>query len=163
MRHHSTSFQPDLLEQRFFARIGHVTAMGCIPWPGAALASGYGVVFGGGGRRGGRLAHRVAYAFFVAPIPPGGHVLHRCDNPSCVNPAHLFLGDQQSNNADKVSKGRQCRGQTRPASKLTDEQVRQIRRRHEQGTSQKQLRIEYGVSKSVMSHLINRQAWKHVT
>jgi len=72
-------------------------------------------------------AHLDAWEKANGPIPKGLFVLHHCDNPSCVNVDHLFLGDNQANSDDKVAKGRQCRGESRPAAKLTAEAVREIR------------------------------------
>lgn len=71
----------------------------CEPWQGAIGPAGY-------GRRGRRLAHRLIYTERVGAIPDGLCVLHACDNPPCVNPAHLFLGTQADNMHDMFAKGR---------------------------------------------------------
>src|SRR5262249_50208468 len=77
------------------------------------------------------LAHRLAWEFNRGPIPGGMHVLHRCDNPSCVKPEHLFLGSHDDNMADKMRKKRHrfgvSRGSKHGCSKLTEDQVRRIR------------------------------------
>lgn len=79
----------------------------CWLWAGYRAPGGYGKVYW---RRQKHLAHRLAYELLVGPVPSGMQVCHRCDNPSCVNPAHLFVGTQKDNMKDAVRKGR-VRGQ----------------------------------------------------
>ena len=79
----------------------------CWPWQGAKLKTGYGVVKH---RCKQYKAHRASFAIHRGQIPGGMLVCHHCDNPSCVNPSHLFLGTPQDNMTDKVQKGRQSRG-----------------------------------------------------
>lgn len=124
-------------------------------------------------------ANRMAWELAYGPIPDGLMVLHNCpggDNPSCVNPAHLWLGDDAANMADRDAKGRQARGErngkyTRPESTprgerhgrttLTDQQVREIRALA--GTMpQTEIARHYGVSKTVANHIILGQTWRHV-
>jgi hypothetical protein len=78
-----------------------------------------------------RFAHRVAWELYRGPIPKGVCVLHHCDTPLCVNPAHLFLGTFKANTRDAVSKGRHPHGETNGAAKLTDAQVAEIRTSNE--------------------------------
>ena len=80
----------------------------CWPWQGAKLKTGYGVVKH---RCKQYKAHRASFAIHRGQIPGGMLVCHHCDNPSCVNPSHLFLGTSQDNMTDKVQKGRQSRGE----------------------------------------------------
>lgn len=94
--------------------------------------------------------------------PGDRDVLHRCDNPTCVRPDHLFLGDQALNMADKVAKGRQTRGASNSGAKLTAETVRDIRRRYADGSLQRLLAAEYGVTESLVSMVASRRIWKHV-
>lgn len=76
---------------------------GCHLWLGALQRGGYGAF---GVNRKAKRAHRVSWERAHGPISAGAHVLHRCDTPACVNPDHLFLGDQRSNMADMAAKGR---------------------------------------------------------
>lgn len=94
------------LSERFEKYIGAITETGCILWTGAINDDGYGVI--GSGTRNGQmlLAHRAAYELKIGPIPEGVKVLHRCDNPPCINHEHFFLGTQADNMADMVSKRR---------------------------------------------------------
>jgi hypothetical protein len=79
------------------------TADICWEWAGARNSDGYGKSYAGSGYR---MAHRVAWESSFGPIPDGLFVLHRCDNPPCVRPDHLFLGTNTDNVRDSVAKGR---------------------------------------------------------
>ena len=108
--------------QRFWKKVA-ATESGCWEGTGGRNKDGYGSFWsgeyiGGAPSRGPVmiLAHRWSYENFVGPIPADLYVLHRCDNPSCVNHEHLFLGTQRDNVADCEAKGR--RNQGRPANRL---------------------------------------------
>lgn len=107
------------------------------------------------------MAQRVAYETWVGPVGDA-HVLHRCDNPPCINPAHLFLGTNADNIADRVAKGRDGnhKGEAHGGSKLTDEQVIAIRA--ETGL-QREIAARYGVSQQLISQVRLGQGWSHVT
>ncbi len=107
-------------------------------------------------------AHRFAFVLAKGPIPAGLNVLHSCDNPRCVNPSHLFLGTTQDNIADKVRKNRQLRGETHRMVKLTDESVRMIRDRYEEGAQQDHLSAQFGVSRSNIGMIVRRVTWRHI-
>lgn len=110
-----------------------------------------------------RYAHRVSW--HLEHGDPGAlHVCHRCDNPRCVNPAHLFLGTQAENMADCATKGRatnggEVRGERHGNAKLTDELVREIRASAERGTV---LAKRYGVTPTVICAVRKGHIWRHV-
>jgi hypothetical protein len=152
------------LEDRFFSRVGRKLASGCILWAGPTEEDGYGRLYGGdefGGRTVG--AHRVSYFLCVSVVPKGVGVLHTCDNPTCVNPTHLFLGTNTDNVADKTAKGRQARGERHGNAKLTADKVRSIRREYASGISTlDELARKYGVSRSHVQNVIKLRCWRHV-
>jgi hypothetical protein len=109
-------------------------------------------------------AHRVSYIFNVGPIPAGLWVLHHCDNPPCVNPDHLFLGNNRDNVLDSSAKGRRHgsrnTGEDNAACKLSAVDVSDIRRRLGFGEMQKTLSVEYGVSKASLCRIATGKQWK---
>lgn len=109
-------------------------------------------------------AHRVVWQMWYGPIPEGMCVLHRCDNPPCVNPIHLFLGTVADNNADCQAKGRRYsfgKGVASPRARLNAEQVRAIREAYP-AFSGRQLASRFGVSLSVIQRVVARQSYKDV-
>jgi hypothetical protein len=138
---------------------------GCWIWFGSGTSEGYGR-FEINGRK--ILAHRFSYERFVGSIPNGIMVLHTCDQPSCVNPKHLFLGTNQTNTDDKVRKGRHakgidhsywCRGEQMHMSKLTEDLVIMARN---DPRSQQVIADSLGVSQTLISLIKRRIIWKHV-
>lgn len=106
------------------------------------------------------LAHRYAYQITNGLIPSGMEVCHSCDNPACVNPAHLWLGTHKENVHDSISKGRFFREEARK-TKLTSNQVQEIRTRYDAGgISQSALAREYGASVSTIRFAVHRKTWK---
>lgn len=114
-----------------------------------------------------RASHRVAYEIANGPIPDALWVLHKCDNPRCVNPGHLFLGTSQDNVTDMDQKGRRVsnpmRGSRHANAILDEASVKEIVRRHrERGETQAGLAAEYGVSISTVNHIFTGRLWAHL-
>lgn len=130
----------------------------CWLWTGAAGSWGYGQ-FQHNGKT--RTSSRVAYELMVGTIPVGMCVLHRCDTPACVNPAHLFLGTNADNRADCVAKGRAngAAGELNCKAKLTKEQVAEIRRLKGLGAKTKGLAQSFGVHRTTIQKIANGRAW----
>ena len=147
---------------RFWACTDVRGADECWEWQGPLTRGGYGRLFlGTYGRY--QTTHRFSWELAKGPIPDGGHVCHTCDNRRCVNPAHLFLGTNRDNIADKVRKGRQARGERMGSAKLTEPQVVEIRKRWSYENARiVDLAREYGVSPSTVSHIVHGRIWKHV-
>lgn len=154
------------LADRFHEKYKVNDETGCWEWTGA-LTHGYGVINSGGAGKAIR-AHRVAYELFVGPIPNGdGYhgtcVLHRCDNPPCVNPEHLFLGTNHDNVLDREAKERnrasRNKGNCNPAAKITESDVLAIRASN---LKQRELAKLYGVTFQMISRIKRNKAWKHV-
>jgi len=133
----------------------------CWEWTAGRLPAGYGAIWDNTIKRH-RHAHRLAWELEHGPIPDGMFVCHRCDNPPCCNPAHLFLGTQADNDADRTTKGRSSRGSRHPDAKLNPETVREIRRRVASGEQQTALAREFGVSKTTLNQMIHGKTWRHV-
>lgn len=129
----------------------------CWYWRGSRNKGGYGCL-------GNKKAHRVSYELHCGNIPQGKMVLHKCDLPSCVNPSHLWIGDQMDNMRDMAKKGRGKTspryGKDNPMSKLTEEQVKMIRAEYAHGSIlQKDLAAKYGVSKMCISRIARGLSW----
>ena len=152
---------------------------GCWTWMGAKDRKGYGKFSIGGSRNadGSRRnsmvsAHRVSYELNVGAIPSGQGfhgtcVLHRCDNPSCVRPDHLFRGTNLENVRDMDTKGRRvvstAVGGAHANAVLDENAVREIVRRHRyDGVSQAALAEEYGVAHSTINHIFTGRLWAHL-
>lgn len=141
---------------------------GCWEWQGCKR-SGYGHTTVGSrtdGTRHSERAHRLAYMVWNGEIPRGYDVCHKCDNPACINPNHLFVGTRQDNVDDRERKGRNVIkiGEEQLRSKLTKKTVKEARwERVYRGTSFQKLADKYGVSKKTMQNAIAGITWKCVT
>lgn len=146
-------------QDRFWTSVENRGGEGCWPWIGGKDDRGYGKASVGGQKW--KRAPRVAWELTNGPIPDGLHVLHRCDNPPCVNPAHLFLGTNRDNHADKVAKGRQARGERCGHNKLTEDDVVAIRYAVVVcGARQRELSRALGVSAQTVCNVVNRSSWR---
>lgn len=110
-----------------------------------------------------RRAHRIAWQLANGDVPEGMWVLHRCDNPRCVRPDHLFLGTPQDNSADMAAKGRgsKLRGSAKPGAKLTEADVVIIRAERARGVTGTELGRRYGVHRSTIYHICQRDHWRN--
>lgn len=147
--------------ERFWSRV-HVTD-GCWTWGAYRNTKGYGVVcISANGYRAYALAHRFSWAIANSDVPSDGmFICHHCDNPPCVNPAHLFLGTNDDNVLDCVKKGRIAIGEKNSRAILNESDVRDIR--HMAKTmSGVSIAAHYGVSTGAVYNIIHRVRWKHV-
>jgi len=151
-------------EERFFSNInksGPVPSCDpslgpCWLWTGRSR-NGYGALYFYGRER---MASAVSYELAHGqPIPDSRHVLHKCDNPPCVNPTHLYLGTPADNSRDKVSRGRQAWGEKIGVAKLSAVQVLDIRSLLEQGNTTTSLAKRFGVNQSTISRIKNGKRW----
>jgi hypothetical protein len=161
----------------------------CWEWTGCLHHSGYGVIQFKNIQY---QAHRLMYQFFVGSIPEGLLVCHKCDNPRCCNPAHLFIGTPKENSQDMVKKGRALfgdrnpsrifperrprganhwtklkptnilRGSENPKAKLTERNVIEIRKLRKDGIRIKDLSTRFGVSETHIKYIIYRKSWVHI-
>lgn len=136
----------------------------CWIWTATKTPDGYGYV-----RKDGRMqrASRVAWEMLIGPIPDGMFVCHNCptgDNPSCVNPSHLFLGTSDENNKDRSAKGRSANGQgsSNNFARLTESDVLAIRAELANGTRPGKLAERYNVSVSTIALIQKRKTWVHL-
>lgn len=147
------------LAERFNAYVGE-RGSGCWEWVGSRDANGYGRL---NVKNIPVLAHRLSWEIHFGPITSADHICHRCDNPSCVRPEHLFKGDHAANMADKMAKKRHrygvSRGEAHGRAKLTEADVREIRRI---GPPARQHVERYGISNTQASDIISRRSWRHV-
>lgn len=178
------------IEVRFWEKVdkngpipAHRPELGpCWLWTAFRAKSGYGDYTPG--RAGRDRAHRWAWRLTYGPIPDDKpHVLHRCDNPPCCNPSHLFVGTHADNMADMKQKGRwtprefprgdahhlrrepwrAAKGEQQGNAKLTDDKVREIRRLYAGGGwTHETLGKRYGVTRVLIGCVVRRQIWKHI-
>ncbi len=141
-------------EQRFWARVKKGADDECWIWTATRARGGYGVFSVDNDRV---LAHRWSYEHATGPIPLGWCILHSCDVPACVNPAHLRAGTEAENVADKISRRRHQYGEHHPNARLTFAQVGEIRASTE---SQASLARRFGVSKNTINNIFRGRSWK---
>ena len=138
------------VEERFWSFVARGALDDCWEWQGGG--EGYGRFWVDGRNLG---SHRFSWELANGPVPKGLLVCHTCDNPPCVNPAHLFLGTSTDNNRDRAAKGRSAVNRP-PHTKLSTEDVGKIRERYKAGgVTQYQLADEYGVTQGHISAIVN--------
>ena len=154
---------PNEVVQRFWTKVDQ--SQECWLWTGCIdPRAGYGQFWVA---KRVRKAHRVSYALEHGLTPANLCVLHSCDNPPCVNPAHLWLGTQLENIADRTRKGRSNRrattvGEAHYAAILTRADVLKIRHRKQKGEIYRVIAKDFPVSASAVGRICRREVWKHV-
>ena len=147
-------------EQRFWSKVNK-NKKGCWEWQGykqryGKLGINHKVI----------LAHRYSWELHKGKIPKGLCVLHKCDNPPCVNPKHLFLGTLKDNMQDMIKKGRAnhpgMKGEQHPNAKITTEVVMIIRKLYKRpDLTYEKLAGEFNLSFSHIGRIIKKKQWKH--
>ncbi len=145
---------------RFWERVDK-KKNGCWEWMGKRNPLGYGFVLV---HYRPKRAHRFSWEIHNGPIPKGVFVCHKCDNPPCVNPDHLFLGTPKDNIQDCVKKGRfnKPKGEDHPHAVLTDIKVRNIRDLRKAGATHREIATLIGCSCGAISAVLHRRVWRHV-
>lgn len=145
------------IEERFWNKVSKKSPESCWEWTAARGRQGYGCFVIAG-----KLlkAHRVSWEFANGEIPNGMFVLHSCDNPPCVNPSHLHLGNVKTNSDEKVSRGRQPKGESNGRSKLTEKEVKEIRRLRKSGEILRNIASLFNIHISNVSFITRKDHWK---
>lgn len=149
-------------EKRFWAKVKKGDPAQCWIWMGTLGHKGHGTFRVNSKKNEG--AHRFSYQSIYGEIPKGMCICHSCDNPSCVNPLHLWVGTRSDNNTDRANKGRSAcgEGEYNNLSKLKNSQVIRIRELLKEGWTQCKIAEIFGVSQSQISHIKLGKAWSHV-
>lgn len=154
--------RPDVREAKFWANVSK--SDGCWMWTGWLMSAGYGEIKHT--RESRVLAHRYSYALAYGPIPKGKQVLHKCNVALCVRPEHLYLGTDLENAKDRLKAGTYVRGESMYNAKLTDQDVREIRRDYRAESKRKTnagaLATRYGVSRATIRYILSGRGWAHV-
>lgn len=165
--HNNSCYSPEHLLFREMDRFWSYSTIddrtGCWIWNHSKDGGGYGVFLSS--KYGREKAHRIAYMETYGRIPSGKFVCHICDNPSCIFPEHLFLGTNQDNMNDKVSKNRQSRlfGETNGRTILTKNDVINLRNDYMSGKfSYRQLVSKYNISQTQVARIIKKESWSWV-
>jgi hypothetical protein len=156
----------------FWAKVQIGTPNECWLWTAGKFQRGYGGFSVAGSVK---KAHRISLALCGVDVPDDAFVCHKCDNPSCVNPSHLFVGSPKDNTADMIAKGRKhslkgtkvdpnktIKGDKHGRAKLNVTDVLAIRQMLEAGMSQSQIAKTMNVSQTCISKISRRARWKHI-
>lgn len=133
----------------------------CHLWVGAKLPKGYGIIKLPGERRQ-IYAHRLSYLIHKGEIPDRMQVLHSCDCPSCVNPAHLTVGTSADNQQDMKAKDRSTHGEKNAQAKLTEAQVKEMYALKAQGVTSVELGERFGVHEQHVNRVLRGTRWERL-
>ena len=142
--------------KRFWSKVRVGGADECWEWTACQTSLGYGTIMFNYAQFG---THRIAYAVHYGKDPGDKLVCHKCDNRACCNPRHLFLGTNADNSADMKRKGRASKGEANGFSKLTAEEVLEVRASNE---LQRALAKRHNVSPSLIGLIKSRRIWTHI-
>lgn len=154
------------VEERFWNRVNKTS--GCWEWCGTIRPDGYGILQKASKVNSFYRAHRLSWALHNGDLPDNLHVCHKCDNPRCVNPDHLFLGTDADNQKDKWQKGRgspppiMC-GSANPYAKLTEKDVKKMRELRKKGWLNREIAELFpDIHPGTVKNITGGRAWKHV-
>lgn len=142
----------------FWEKVDKAGANGCWNWTASQKEKGYGQFIWNGKMN---RAHRLAWKLLRGD-PGDKEVAHRCDNRLCVNPEHLFLATHLENMQDCKAKGRHAHGESNTRSKLTAEQVSELRSLRDKGWKFHELGARFGITSSHATNIYHRRAWSHI-
>ena len=150
------------LRNRFFSKVDKTES--CWVWSSYKTKEGYGRIQAFGKPM---YSHRISWLIHFGKIPNGKEVCHRCDNPSCVNPKHLFIGTHKDNMQDMFKKGRrkenQRRGERHWKSNLKEKDILRIRNLYSQGDiSMKNIGLLFSIKPNTVFYIVHRKNWSHI-
>lgn len=161
--HGSTDDPRPTLEQRFWSKVDKSAGPdACWPWIAYRNPAGYGSFQMGGHNGRPHVASRIALKLSGFDLPDDRQANHHCDNPPCVNPKHLYVGNKIENYRDAAERKIASVGMSHPHSKLTDDDVREIRHLRSVGTTQQEVGDRFGITRGMVYKIENRKSWKHV-
>lgn len=153
------------LEERFWSKVDKKSDDECWNWLASTHRKGYGQINLGDRGKGMISSHRLSWIIHYGEIPNDMHVLHKCDNPKCVNPKHLFLGTNIDNVRDMKQKGRTRKGENHWNSKLTEKDVMEIKTSYipwNRNYSLSALAKRFGVDVGTIHAIVIGRNWKWV-
>lgn len=147
------------IEERFWNKVRKTDD--CWFWTGSKSDRGYGKIYWNGKTV---RANRVSWELHFGPIPEDQDVLHKCDNPACVRPDHLFLGTHLQNMQDRDRKKRRKppQGEKHGCAKLTKEKIIEIRALGKLKIKQRDIGKQFGITQATVWRILHRKLWTHV-
>ena len=149
------------LIDRFTAKYEVDAKTGCWNWKGSIAGKGYGAIRAPKTRLA-IYAHRLSYMYYKGEIPDGMQVCHKCDNPGCVNPDHLFIGSSSDNHLDMKSKDRHLYGERNKQHKLTEAEAESVFDMSDSGMSTYQIAAKLEICQMTAWRILNGHRWQHI-